>query len=387
MWPTELQRGVDFAGLRYGGNGYYNLSDNEVCVVPNGGCTPSDFTSVIPGCIALIQLLVTDDCQLIDKAMGAQNASAAGVIIYNNQERTTLLTSRVRHPDWYPGLPLMTIPVLTGSYTIGSLLSQSNLTNPIRLHLVTNSTIDIVETYNVFCVTMTGDPNTVIVVGAHLDSVPEGPGLNDNGSGSSTLLEIVLQWYSLGLSHANKIQFSWWGSEEVGLIGSRHFVRDLKQNNPAEFEKIAMNLNFDMLGSPNYFIGVHDGSTAVAAQNGSMVITNMFVEYFELLQLDYKFVDLIAGSDFVPFVEADIPAGGVTSGAGGIKSEDERITYGGTANAAYDSCYHQSCDTSYNINPDALNYLAGAAAYVFQKVAQETNLREILTSPILVKQK
>lgn len=228
-----------------------------------------------------------------------------------------------------------------------------------------------------FCVTRDGNPNSVIVVGAHLDSVPEGPGLNDNGSGSSTVLEIALQWYALGLKNENKIQFSWWGSEEVGLIGSRYFVRDL-QNKPDKFNNIAMNLNFDMLGSPNYYLGIHDGSTAVNAQNGSMVITSMFEDYFNILELDYDLIELRAGSDFVPFVEAGIPAGGLAAGAGSIKSDDGRSRFGGLANAPYDPCYHQYCDTIDNVNPEGLGYLSGAAAYVVQRVAQTVNLKRVL---------
>jgi len=271
------------------------------------------------------------------------------------------------------------IPVLAGSYSLGNFLSLLNSTaDPPRLTLITNTTVNLVSTFNVFCITNSGDPGSVIVAGAHLDSVPEGPGLNDNGSGSSTLLEIVLQWYALGLSNVNRVHFAWWGSEETGLIGSRYFVRHLGD----EFKNIAMNLNFDMLASPNYYLGIHDGTTAIRAQNGSAVITSMFEEYFtDTLDLQYKLIGLTSGSDFVPFVEAGIPAGGLAAGAGSIKSEDERVTYGGFANTPYDPCYHQYCDTTYNINTDALSSLAGAAAYVIQKAAQTRDLRLFLSTP------
>jgi len=237
-----------------------------------------------------------------------------------------------------------------------------------------------VSSYNVFCVTQ-GNSDNIVVVGAHLDSVPEGPGINDNGSGSSTILEIVLQMNELKLNIENQIMFAWWGSEEVGLIGSRNFVRDLQLNHPEKFKKIAMNLNFDMLGSPNYYLGIHDGSTAVDAQNGSMVITTMFEEYFDYMELDYDLIALRSGSDFVPFVEAGIPAGGLASGASSIKDEEERIRFGGLANAPYDPCYHLYCDTEENTNNEALTYLAGAAAYVVQKVAGMNDLRDYLNTP------
>jgi Zn-dependent M28 family amino/carboxypeptidase len=103
--------------------------------------------------------------------------------------------------------------------------------------------------------------------GDSLDSVPEGPGINDNGSGSSSLLEIVLQLYRSGLQPKNRVIFAWWGAEEIGLMGSYHFVQHLKKHSPEEFAKIKMALNFDMLGAPNYIPEIHNltlpGSPAV----------------------------------------------------------------------------------------------------------------------------
>jgi len=212
-----------------------------------------------------------------------------------------------------------------------------------------------------------------------LDSVPEGPGINDNGSGSATLLEIVLQWYALHMQPINQIRFAWWGSEEVGLIGSRYFVDNLDVDSKND---IVMALNFDMLASPNYYLGIHDGTTAVAAQNGSEVITKMFEEYFTYIDRDYNLIPLIAGSDFVPFVEAGIPSGGLATGASGIKTEDERTRFGGFANAPYDPCYHLSCDTDWNIDGAALADMAGAAAYVIQKSAEHENLRNFINTPV-----
>lgn len=63
---------------------------------------------------------------------------------------------------------------------------------------------------------------------------------------------LILCRYSRKVNPVNKVIFAWWGAEEIGLIGSRYFVRDLKTNNPDKFSQIAGNLNFDMLASPNY---------------------------------------------------------------------------------------------------------------------------------------
>jgi len=377
VYPLEIefQLIVDFAGLRYGGNGYYNLPNRTVCVIPEGGCKSEDFANVTTGCIALI--LDQKDCHIFDKSIAAQYAGAGAVILYNDINRNSLLSTRVRHSGWFMNDTLMEIPVLAGSYSLGKLLTSVES----RLNLITNTTIEIVETFNVFCITEAGDPKNLIVAGAHLDSVPEGPGMNDNGSGSTTLLEIVLQWFSLGLKPVNQIQFVWWGSEEVGLIGSWYFVKDMMLNNPEQFKNITMALNFDMLASPNYYLGIHNGATAVTAKNQSSVITSMFVEYFDLMEIPYSLISLTSGSDFVPFIENGIPSGGLAAGASSIKSEEGRTVFGGFANAPHDPCYHRYCDTVDNINYEALGYLAGAAAYVIQKAAQEPNLREVLDTP------
>ena len=85
---------------------------------------------------------------------------------------------------------------------------------------------------------------------------PTGPGINDNGTGSATLLELARQISKLGVEPENKIRFAWWGAEEEGLIGSTEYVAGLKKEALA---KIALYLNFDMIGSPNFARLIYDG--------------------------------------------------------------------------------------------------------------------------------
>ena len=63
-----------------------------------------------------------------------------------------------------------------------------------------------------------------VVVGAHLDSVPEGPGINDNGSGTATILTIAEQMSRLHIKPRNTLRFAFWGAEEAGLFGSNFYV-------------------------------------------------------------------------------------------------------------------------------------------------------------------
>ena len=111
-------------------------------------------------------------------------------------------------------------------------------------------------TVNVLATTRGGDPNATIVVGAHLDSVPAGAGINDNGSGSAGVLEIALQFFKQGVTPVNRVRFAWWAAEEWGLLGSEYYVASLSNVALAE---IALNLNYDMIGSSNYIRGIYDG--------------------------------------------------------------------------------------------------------------------------------
>jgi len=247
--------------------------------------------------------------------------------------------------------------------------------------LTVNSKAYNSTTINVCADTPWGNASNVIVVGSHLDSVPAGPGINDNGSGSSTNLELAIQLMQLGLELANKVRFCWWAAEEMGLLGSTYYVSSLT---PEELANIALNLNFDMVASPNYQIGIYNASGAAASiRTASTTIQNLFINAFQTRDMNYVLVEFTGRSDYGPFIGADppIPAGGLFTGAEQIKSMQERTLFGGLANAAYDPCYHQACDDIYNLNDDAFLFNAQAAAEVLQTLASQQNLREYLQNP------
>ena len=209
------------------------------------------------------------------------------------------------------------------------------------------------------------NPDDVVVVGAHLDSVAEGPGINDNGSGSSTILEIAQEMAENKMTNkpVRPVRFAFWGAEELGLLGSEHYVANLSDANRA---KIYANLNFDMLGSPNYVRFVYDGDgsdTDPAGPPGSGEIEKVFTDYFDSKGLASDPTEFSGRSDYGPFIAVGIPAGGLFSGAEGVKTPEQAAVYGGTAGEAYDPCYHQACDTITNLSTDALHELGDAAAH------------------------
>ena len=164
----------------------------------------------------------------------------------------------------------------------------------------------------------------------------------------------------LQITPRQQVRFAFWGAEESGLLGSTHYVEDLSD---AALEGIYANLNFDMLGSPNYVRCDGDGSaTGTAGPGGSAQIEAIFNNYFAGNGLPTAPTAFDGRSEYGPFIDVGIPAGGLFSGAEGIKTAEEAAIFGGTAGAPYDSCYHQACDTVHNLSSKALNEFGDAVA-------------------------
>jgi len=219
-----------------------------------------------------------------------------------------------------------------------------------------------VESFNILADTGGSAENTV-VVGGHLDSVREGPGINDNASGVAAMIEIARWMKESGITPANRVRFAFWGAEEDGLYGSQHYVDELSR---AEKARTAANLNVDMLASPNGVRSIHDGDGSdfeQAGPAGSKQIEDVFFRFFEENSLPAETTPFDGGSDYEPFLQAGIPGGGLFSGDVETKTRAQVQSYGGTAGKDLDSCYHRACDTIKNTNPDLLKEMSAALAY------------------------
>lgn len=210
--------------------------------------------------------------------------------------------------------------------------------------------------YNLIADWPGGDTADTLVFGGHADSVRSGPGINDNGSGSAALLEVALTVSRQKLRPARHLRFAWWGAEEVGLIGSTHYVENLPGD---RLDAISGYLNFDMIASPNagYFVYSSKGQP-----DGSSALEQMLAGHYAAVGVQTETVDIGGRSDHAAFAEAGIPTGGVFSGAEDRKSPGQAKKWGGTASAAYDPCYHSSCDTIDNIDATALDRNSDAIA-------------------------
>ncbi|MCI4065471.1 M28 family peptidase [Micromonospora sp. R77] len=218
-----------------------------------------------------------------------------------------------------------------------------------------------------------GPADQVVMFGAHLDSVSAGPGINDNGSGSATLLENALVLASQNPTMTKRVRFAWWNGEEQGLQGSKFYVSQLSATQKSYIKGY---YNFDMVASPNggYFINRVTSATAAPLK-----------EYWDSFGIQpEENVEGQGRSDDYSFANAGIQTSGYAAGASATKTSAQASKWGGTAGAAYDGCYHRSCDTTSNINATILNRSADGVAYAIWQLAvggTSTNDFSVAVSP------
>ncbi|HEX5838317.1 MAG TPA: M28 family metallopeptidase [Anaerolineales bacterium] len=352
---------IDNSIMSYSGSGDVTAAVTVLAAPPadaTPGCEAADFAGFPAGNIALIR---RGSCTFAVKATNAYNAGAAGVVIYNNQPG-------VINGTLGNGFTL-DIGVTSVTQAVGDQLAA---TPGLVLRLKTDTFRGMATTYNVIAESKEGNPNNVVMAGAHLDSVNAGPGIQDNGSGSAAILEVAEQMAKV--NPRNKVRFALWGAEESGLVGSIYYVNNLSAD---ELAKITLYLNFDMIGSPNHVFFIYDGddSDGVGAgpgPAGSAEIEETFEAYYNMMDLPFKGTDFSGRSDYGPFIAAGIPSGGLFTGAEGLKTPAEVALWGGTAGQQYDPCYHLACDTYDNINLFAFDVNVDAVAFSILQYAMNT---------------
>jgi Zn-dependent M28 family amino/carboxypeptidase len=357
---TPYQLGTDYAPMTYTGSG--TVDDGAVTPVDidstNSGCEVQDFADFVEGSVALVQ---RGTCPFGLKAANAEAAGASAVIVFNNT--AGLLNGTL-------GAPGVTIPVVGVPTTLGRDLATPGTT----VDLAVDSTSEVRTTENVIAELPGATSDNVVMAGAHLDSVLAGPGINDNGSGSAALIEVAENMGKAELP--NTVRFAWWGAEELGLLGSNHYVANLTEQQRAD---IALYLNFDMVGSPNFARFIYDGDlSAFPAPNGVPVpegsdqIEYVFEDFYEEQELFYEGTEFSGRSDYQAFIRAGIPSGGLFTGAEGVKQPHQAEAYGGEAGVAYDPNYHQAGDDIANLDPEALDQNSDAIAYAVLTLGYDT---------------
>ncbi|ODV97455.1 hypothetical protein PACTADRAFT_2022 [Pachysolen tannophilus NRRL Y-2460] len=314
-----------------------NPVNGPLVAVDGEGCYASDYPESVSGAIALIK---RGTCAFGNKSQLAGEAGALAAIIYNNE----------------PGSVKGTLGEPTGKEiaTLGldqdegehylKLLSQGET---LETTVYVDSYVGKIKTTNVIAETKLGDKENVVMLGAHSDSVSEGPGINDDGSGTISLLEVALQLSKFSVN--NTVRFAWWAAEEEGLLGSDHYVSVLT---PEEKSKIRLFMDYDMMASPNYAYQVYDANN-VDNPVGSEELKYLYIDWYLDQGLNYTLIPFDGRSDYDAFIKSGIPGGGIATGAEGIKTKEEQALFGGTSGEWFDPCYHQLCDDLSNPNYDA----------------------------------
>jgi Zn-dependent M28 family amino/carboxypeptidase len=263
--------------------------------------------------------------------------------------------------------------VIGTTYALGETLAGL-APQGLRMRVFANTLRRVLPTANVLAEKTGANDDNVVMAGAHLDSVLAGPGINDNGSGSAAILEAAEQ-----LAHVdtqNTLRFAWWGAEESGLVGSTNYVSGLSQ---AEKDRIALYLNFDMVGSRNYVFMTQDADQSsftppagVNVPDGSIEIEDLFESFYTLRGEPYDDAAFDGRSDYQAFINNNIPAGGLFTGAEVPKTAEQQAIWGGTVGAQFDPCYHQACDTFANNNNHALEVNADSIAFAILTYAYST---------------
>ncbi|KAI9154807.1 Aminopeptidase Y [Paramyrothecium foliicola] len=280
-----------------------------------------------------LALIKRGTCPIADKLKLAAAHGAEGVILYHNAPgQVTAANLGFENIGLLP--PVGTIRQDVGVSWVQRLTAGEDLV--VKLYV--DSTFETRETFNIIAETKEGDPNNVIVLGAHLDSVQAGAGINDDGSGTSTILEIVSSFKKYK-GFKNKVRFIWWGAEESGLIGSLYYTRTLPEE---ERDKIRFYFNYDMIGSVNPKFDVYVGTNAGDAYGAALLEEYLLEQGRPATRAPFG-----TGSDYVGFINIGVPSSGLHTG---------------TSAGNYDPCYHLKCDDIENIDWEALTDNAKAAA-------------------------
>lgn len=324
------------------------------------GCDPAHWANFPAGHIAVIQ---RGGCTFNDKVTRAQAAGAVAALIFNEGQPGR---------DQVEGVTLqqdanIQIPCLFTDYYTGVALGATIA----DVQVIARTELALVASENLHA-TLIGQTNSVIAVGAHLDSVPEGPGINDNGTGVAVTLELARRLAAHPETRVKSIQFSFWGAEELGLIGSFAYAGDAAQLAP-----IDLYLNLDMVGSPNGFRFVLNANAEAAVlgvppRAESLEAQAAFTDWFEREGLPHATTPMLGRSDHAPFMLGNVPVAGLFTGANETAlTAEQAASTGGAVGEPHDACYHEACDNIDNVDLSLLSDLARAAEHVISELANQ----------------
>lgn len=303
-------------------------------LVANNGCEASDYPLNVTNAIAFISRGI---CAFDKKSELAGKAGAIAAVIYNNEPGELHGTLGNPTPDKVATFGL-------SQEDAKPYIEKLKNGEPVDSIAYLDAIIKEIETTNIIAQTKGGDPENCVMLGGHSDSVEDGPGINDDGTGSLSVLEVAVQLAKYSVN--NCVRFAWWAGEEEGLLGSEYYTSELSET---ENLKIRLFMDYDMMASPNFAYQIYNATNA-ANPVGSEELRDLYIDFYEQNGLNYTLIPFDGRSDYVGFITNGIPGGGIATGAEGIKTDEEQAVFGGTAGEWFDPCYHQLCDDLSNVN-------------------------------------
>src|SRR3954451_20338985 len=378
-YVNNLNNTGDFAQMTWGHTGDLTakvIPVARITVPPVGtadgtraGCAMADFPATVKDNIALVQ---RGGCTFLEKAINARANGAKAVFIMNEGQTnrtspgtTTNGTTFTRVVgQTYPGLMAATL-----SYNAGKeFYDAAQAGTPLTVHFRTDNAINQRIDYDVIAETPGGDPNRVLQVGAHIDGVTAGPGINDDCTGTAMNLTIAHQIMKLGIPLKYKIRFGWFSGEEQGLLGSIQY--GLQLNTKQASQTLAM-LDYDMLASTNYLPFVYIDNPALPCTvpicppgADEQLLGGTHNAYLKSqLNMDNVPYPVDNRSDYKGFRDRGVPATGLYTGAETFKTAADVAKYGGQEGIQADPCYHEWCDTVFNLSQFGLEEFGDALAH------------------------
>lgn len=330
--PRRWVDGVDFRSMLFSPSG-----DVRGRVTFAGtGCAASDFAGFPAGDVALV---VPGDCFRRSQVRLAQGAEASAMIGVGRTGTGYPLRPTLVYPEG------ITIPAISVTSDLGAEIEEGSLVH-IRVRASTHY-----EAVESVIADLPGGRGDVVMLGGHLDSALDGPGLNDNGSGTALLLETA-RWLA-GAEPDAAVRFAFWAGEEEGLWGSWDYAHRLSSE---DREAIEVYINMDMIASPNFVTFVYEPDDDPV----SRLVEDLFIEALDEAGLESELLDLHGASDHAAFADVGVPTGGLYSGSQEIKTDEQAERFGGTAGDPLDECYHQPCDTLEHLSRAAIRIHAAA---------------------------
>ena len=212
-----------------------SVSGKVTADLVNVGKASSAEIGDVNGKIALIE---RGDLTFIEKVQNVLDKGAVGVLMYNNTDAGNNF-GQVNSTQKIPATAITHAQglELVEKLKTGQLTATLDIGKVERVEKTSYNVIASLKPHK------NKDTGQIVTIGAHHDSVPGGPGANDDASGVSAVLELARIFAKTPLD--TEIRFLTFGSEERGLVGSSFYAKSLPKS---DVDRMTAHFQMDMIG-------------------------------------------------------------------------------------------------------------------------------------------